>query len=68
MLQQGVREYPERKEFPAFLAMALHNLGAHHEAMEILLKLLAETSADQGIKDYSKAISFYSDKLDQIWP
>jgi tetratricopeptide (TPR) repeat protein len=68
VLQQGAREYPERKEFPAFLAMALHNLGAHHEAMEILLKLLAETSADPGIKDYSKAIAFYSDKLDQIWP
>ncbi|WP_310833275.1 tetratricopeptide repeat protein [Paenibacillus pedocola] len=68
VLQQGAREYPERKEFPAFLAMALHNLGSHHEAMEILLKLLAETSADPGIKDYSKAISFYSDKLDQIWP
>jgi tetratricopeptide (TPR) repeat protein len=68
VLQQGAREYPERAEFPAFLAMALHNLGEHGAAMEILLKLLAETSADKGIKEYSKAISFYADKLDQIWP
>lgn len=68
VLQQGAEEYPERAEFQAFLAMALYNLEEHGEAMRILLKLLADTSANQGIKDYSQAISFYADKLGQVWP
>jgi tetratricopeptide (TPR) repeat protein len=67
ILEQAVHEYPENKEFPVFLAMTLHNLGDHSLAMGILLKLLAETSADEGIRSYSKAISFYSDKLEQVW-
>lgn len=47
--------------------MTLHNLGDHSLAMGMLLKLLAETSADEGIRSYSKAISYYSDKLEQVW-
>ncbi|WP_340022631.1 tetratricopeptide repeat protein [Paenibacillus sp. FSL K6-1096] len=68
LLEQGVLEFPQRAEFKAFLAMALHNLGAHTEAMELLLKLLADSSADAGIQDYKKAIMFYADKLEQVWP
>ncbi|MEK4347698.1 tetratricopeptide repeat protein [Paenibacillus sp. FSL P4-0184] len=67
ILEQAIHEYPENKEFPVFLAMTLHNLGDHSLAMGMLLKLLAETSADEGIRSYSKAISFYSDKLEQVW-
>ncbi|QUL56966.1 tetratricopeptide repeat protein [Paenibacillus tritici] len=68
ILEQGALEFPQRAEFQAFLAMTLHNLGAHTEAMELLLKLLADTSADAGIQEYSKAIMFYADKLEQVWP
>ena len=67
LLEQGVLEFPHRTEFQAFLAMTLHNLGAHNEAMELLLKLLAGTSSDAGIQSYSNAIAFYADKLEQIW-
>lgn len=67
ILEQAIQEYPENKEFPVFLAMTLHNLGDHSLAMGMLLKLLAETSADEGIRSYSKAISYYSDKLEQVW-
>ncbi|WP_339271583.1 tetratricopeptide repeat protein [Paenibacillus sp. FSL R5-0470] len=67
ILEQAIQEYPENKEFPVFLAMTLHNLGDHILAMGMLLKLLAETSADEGIRSYSKAISYYSDKLEQVW-
>lgn len=67
ILERAVREYPENKEFPVFLAMTMHNLGDHSLAMGMLLKLLAETSADEGIRSYSKAISYYSDKLEQVW-
>ncbi|MEK3876718.1 tetratricopeptide repeat protein [Paenibacillus sp. FSL M7-0420] len=68
LLEQGVLEFPQRAEFKAFLAMTLHNLGAHTEAMELLLTLLADTSADPGIRDYRKAIKYYADKLEQVWP
>lgn len=50
-----------------FYAMTLYNLEAHGESMEILLKLLAETSSDKSINSYQKAIMFYSDKLDQLF-
>jgi hypothetical protein len=50
-----------------FLAMALHNTGAHAQAFERLLRALAETSADASIQRYKRAILFYSDKLDQTW-
>lgn len=39
----------------------------HAESMSILLKLLAETSDDQSIKQFSRAIEFYSDQLDKIF-
>lgn len=35
--------------------------------MEILLKIVAETSFDEGIRKYKRAIEFYSDKLDEVW-
>lgn len=67
ILERAVHEFPESKEFPVFLAMTMHNLGEHSLAMGMLLKLLAETSSDEGIRSYSKAISYYSDKLERVW-
>ncbi|WP_019911844.1 tetratricopeptide repeat protein [Paenibacillus sp. HW567] len=67
VLEQGIREFPQNKEFAVFLAMTLHNLGEHSEAMKLLLTLLAETTSDEGIASYRKALLFYSDKLEQMW-
>lgn len=50
-----------------FYAMTLFNLKQHEQAMELLLKVVAETSADENVHQYAKAITFYSDKLDQMW-
>jgi len=47
--------------------MTLYNLSEHSKAMEILLNTLIHTTKHEGIKDYSKAIEFYSDKLDKTW-
>lgn len=47
--------------------MTLYNLGEFSKAMEILLNSLIVTTKDEGIQKYSKAIKFYSDKLDQTW-
>lgn len=65
--EAAILEFPERREYLVFLAMVQYNLQAHSEAMEILLRQLAETSRDDGIQAYRRAILFYSDKLDQTW-
>ncbi len=41
-------------------------LGEYGKAMEGLLMELAETTADISIQEYSRAIQYYADKLDQI--
>jgi len=33
----------------------------------LLLKCLIETTTDEKIISYKKAIDFYADKLDEIW-
>jgi tetratricopeptide (TPR) repeat protein len=67
VFEEAIKEYPERREFRVFYAMTLFNLKDYGQAMEILLKQLADTSEDKGIQAYKKAIHFYADKLDQIW-
>lgn len=67
VFETAMREYPDQREYQVFYAMVLYNQQAFSEAMSVLLKQLAETSSDEGIRIYKKAILFYSDKLDQIW-
>ncbi len=44
--------------------MALYNSGEHHEAMRILLHLLATTSQDASVQEYRRAIALYAGDLD----
>nr|WP_199620775.1 tetratricopeptide repeat protein [Paenibacillus alkalitolerans] len=67
IFEEAIKEYPHRREFLVFYAMVLYNLNAYDKAMEILLKQLSETSADEGIQSYKRAIHFYSDRLDELW-
>lgn len=67
ILEQGRNEYPDAREFNVFYAMTLYNLGRNAEAMELLLREVGETSGDDGIASYGRAILFYADKLDQVW-
>ncbi|WP_434756576.1 tetratricopeptide repeat protein [Paenibacillus amylolyticus] len=66
-LLTGMSEFPEHREFEVFYAMVLYNLGEHAEAMRRLLVQLADTSGDQRITDYSRAIRYYADQLDRVW-
>ena len=59
--------FPDSQEFNVFLGMAYYNSGQYAKAMEILLISLADTTRDEGILRYQRAIRFYSDKLDQTW-
>lgn len=66
-IERGITEFPDAKEFTIFLAMAFYNVGRHMEAMELLLRTMADTSADPGIQRFAPAIRFYSNQLDMIW-
>jgi tetratricopeptide (TPR) repeat protein len=66
-LQRGMRAFPHHRAFPVFLAMARYNTHHYQEAMELLLTALAETTADESILRYKRAILFYAPQLDQIW-
>ena len=67
-LLEGIGEFPEARELRVFLAMTQHNLGRSSEAVEALLVLLAETSSDEGIRQYAEAIGFYAQDVDRSWP
>jgi len=67
LLGRGREQFPDNREFDAFLAMALYNTGAGRKAASLLLKTLAETSSDPGLARYREAILFYADRLDETW-
>lgn len=64
---KGIELFPTNNAMRTFYAMTLYNLKEHQKAMEILLECLLETSTDEDIQSYKKAIEFYSDKLDETW-
>lgn len=67
VFQQGVEQFPNNRAMRVFYSMTLYNLNEHGKAMEILLKSLIETTTDQEILKYKRAIEFYSDKLNEVW-
>ncbi len=67
VFEQAIQEFPQAEHMKVFHAMTLYNLGECSKAMETLLNSLIRTTNHEGIQEYSKAIKFYSDKLDQTW-
>ncbi|SNZ02895.1 Tetratrico peptide repeat-containing protein [Terribacillus aidingensis] len=66
-LRNAITLFPENNALQVFYAMVQYNRKQHGEAMQILLKLLAETSSDEEVQIYQKAIRFYADNLDAVW-
>ncbi|AWB45257.1 hypothetical protein DCC85_14160 [Paenibacillus sp. CAA11] len=64
---KGMELFPGNKAIQVFYSMTLYNLKEHNSAMKLLLNCLIDTTTDKEILSYKKAISFYSDKLDEIW-
>ena len=64
VLRTAAEQYPQDGGSRVFLAMALYNTGEHHEAMSLLLRLLAATSADPSVASYRAAIEYYAADLD----
>ena len=56
VLQSAKLQFPENREFDAFLALTLRAGGRHDEALRLALETLCETSEDLGIRAYQRAI------------
>jgi len=63
----ALEKFPGARELRVFRCMALHNCGRDKEALEDLLKVVAETSHDPDIAMYERAIRLYAEDLDRKW-
>lgn len=67
-LSEGLCRFEDAAELKTFLAMVLHNLGRSKQAVELLLAVLAQSSADAYIQAYREAILFYAQDIERSWP
>jgi hypothetical protein len=68
LFREGLARFEDAAELKTFLAMTLHNLGRSKEGVELLLAVLAQSSADAHIQEYREAILFYAQDIDRSWP
>lgn len=66
-LTRGVESFPEDQSMQVFHAMALYNTGRGKEACELLLRVIATTTADEEVRSYRHAIDTYAADLDRTW-
>lgn len=64
---KGIESFPDNRAIKVFYSMTLYNLNEHSNAMELLLNCLIDSTTDEEILKYKKAIGFYSNKLDETW-
>jgi tetratricopeptide (TPR) repeat protein len=62
--EKGLRHFPEAREFHVFSAMTYYNLGRYHEAVSVLLRVIADTTGDSNLRSYERAIRLYAGDLD----
>ncbi|MEI6737178.1 MAG: tetratricopeptide repeat protein [Pseudomonadota bacterium] len=62
--ERGIAEFPSAHEFNVFLAMALHNLGDHRRALQLLLQHIADHTGDRGTAKFRRVIFHYAVHLD----
>jgi tetratricopeptide (TPR) repeat protein len=66
LLEGAHAEFPDDGGLAAFLAMALYNVGRHHDATRLLLRLVAASSTAPNVASYRAAIEYYAQDLDKI--
>lgn len=66
-LDRGASEHPDDPAIAVFRAMALYNSGRGKEALADVLRLLADTTADDRIARFARAIRLYAEDLDRVW-
>lgn len=62
--ERGRAQFPGAREFDVFLALALHGLKQHGQALRMALLALIDTTFDPNIRKYERAIRYYADSLD----
>lgn len=67
VLERGHEIFPDDKALEVFLAMAHYNAKRPKEALERLLRLLAETTADADIAGFKRAILLYAEDIERVW-
>jgi tetratricopeptide (TPR) repeat protein len=67
VLTEAVREFPEDRFLKVFLALTQYNLRNHEEAFREILMQLLDTTTDDSIRSYDRALRFYADRLDDTW-
>ena len=65
-LRRGRAEFPQSRVLQVFLALALYNTQKPKEAMELVLTNLLETTSDETLQYYKRALSYYASHLDEI--
>lgn len=68
VLEEGKQRFGEAREIDPFLAMTLYNAGRAHEAMQLLLNTLLDTTGDASIRAYERALRFYAQDIEKTWP
>ena len=63
----AVKEFPENRALKVFRALTYYNLGKADESIGQLLNQLLDTTNDESIKSYERALRLYSKNLHQIW-
>lgn len=63
VLRSGRMQFPDNREFDVFLALTLHDLGQHSEALKLTLEALCDTTEDPGLTAYQRALRYYAGKL-----
>ena len=66
ILLGGIEKYPNNKAIKVFLSMTLYNLKEYKKATELLLTILLDTTKNEDIIIYRKAIKLYTENLDNI--
>jgi len=67
VFDQALSEFPSERFLQVFRSLTLFNLGRAEESVSQLLVQLLDTTSDDSIKSYERALRFYSDKLSQTW-
>ncbi len=63
VLRSAQLQFPENREFDAFLALTLHADGKPGEALRLALETLCDTSEDPGIRAYQRALRHAATRL-----
>jgi tetratricopeptide (TPR) repeat protein len=67
VFRRGLERFPDYRPLRVFNAMLRYNTGDAREAVADLLRLLVESTADDDILRYRRAVTAYAEDLDRSW-